>query len=89
MRGERERGLLKKARRKLYNRGSFSGRTAEKMMTKGFARRRALTEAVSSRKVSSTFSKVAGCGAEPRRAAFLFVNFFFAPAQSKKKWLRL
>ena len=43
------------------------------------------TEASSSRKVSSTFSKVAGCGAEPRRTAFLFVNFFFAPFSHKEK----
>ncbi len=43
------------------------------------------TEASSSRKVSSTFSMVAGCGAEPRRTAFLFVNFFFAPFSHKEK----
>ena len=47
--------------------------------------RDALTKAVSSGKVSSTFSKVAGCGAEPRRTAFLFVNFFFAPFSHKEK----
>ncbi len=33
-----------------------------------------------------------GCGVQERvalEAAFLFVNFFFAPVWSKKKWLRL
>ncbi len=32
------------------------------------------------------FQKLAGCGAEPYVSAFLFVNFFFAPVVSKKKW---